>query len=63
MSQISIGLLAMATGHEAHGLAVLQPYVRAELLSGSGKGAVNVPKPQRLSFWFIHRTVGLKELL
>lgn len=63
MSEISIGLLMMATGHEAHGLAVLQPYIRAELLSGSSKGAVNVPKPRQLSFWFMHCTVGLKELL
>lgn len=72
MSHISIGLFGMAKGHTKCSLqtlpiqgtgSMLQTYVRLEPLSRSGKGAANAPVASRLSFWFIHYTVELKELL
>jgi len=72
MSHINIGLFGIAKGHMKCSLqtlpmqgtgSMLQSYIRVEPLSCSRKGTVNAPVASRLSFWFIHCTAELKELL
>lgn len=72
MSRINIGLFGMAKGQIKCSLqtlptrgtgSMLQPYVRVKPLSRSRKSTLNAPAVSRLSFWFIHYTVELKELL
>lgn len=72
MPHINIGLFVLAKGHMKSSLqtpliqgtgSTLQSYVRVEPLGCSRKGTVNAPVASRLSFWFIHYTVELKELL